>query len=42
VKASLKDTPFSDDLDIDGRRLELVSFFRLIDKTAGTFNIVTP
>ena len=41
-KASLKDTLFSDDLDIDGSRLDLVSFFRLIDKTPGTFNIVTP
>ena len=41
-KASLKDTLFSDDLDIDGSRLDLVSFFRLIDKTPGTFDIVTP
>jgi len=28
--------------DIDGSRLDLVSFFRLIDKTPGTFDIVTP
>jgi alkyl sulfatase BDS1-like metallo-beta-lactamase superfamily hydrolase len=41
-KASLKDTLFSDDLDIVGSRLDLVSFFRLIDKTPGTFDIVTP
>ncbi len=41
-KAGLRDTLFSDDLDIDGSRLDLVSFFRLIDKTPGTFNIVTP
>ncbi|MDH4282966.1 MAG: MBL fold metallo-hydrolase [Myxococcales bacterium] len=41
-KAGLKDTLFSDDLDIDGSRLDLVSFFRLIDKPKGTFNIVTP
>ncbi|MDH3201693.1 MAG: MBL fold metallo-hydrolase [Myxococcales bacterium] len=41
-QAGLKDTLFSDDLDIDGSRLDLVSFFRLIDKPTGTFNIVTP
>jgi len=41
-KAGLKDTLFSDDLDIDGSRLDLVSFFRLIDKTPGTFDIITP
>jgi alkyl sulfatase BDS1-like metallo-beta-lactamase superfamily hydrolase len=41
-KAGLKDTLLSDDLQIDGSRLDLVSFFRLIDKPKGTFNIVTP
>ena len=41
-QAGLKDTLFSDDLDIDGSRLDLVSFFRLIDKPTGTFDIVTP
>jgi alkyl sulfatase BDS1-like metallo-beta-lactamase superfamily hydrolase len=41
-QAGLKDTLFSDDLEIDGSRLDLVSFFRLIDKPEGTFNIVTP
>jgi alkyl sulfatase BDS1-like metallo-beta-lactamase superfamily hydrolase len=41
-KAGLKDTLFSDDLEIEGSRLDLVSFFRLIDKPAGAFNIVTP
>ncbi len=41
-QAGLKDTLFSDDLDIDGSRLDLVSFFRLLDKPTGTFNIVTP
>jgi len=40
--AGLKDTLFSDDLEIDGSRLDLVSFFRLIDKPTGTFDIVTP
>ncbi len=41
-QAGLKDTLFSDDLDIDGSRIDLVSFFRLIDKPTGTFDIVTP
>ncbi len=41
-KAGLKDTLFSDDLEIEGNRLDLVSFFRLIDKPTGTFDIVTP
>jgi alkyl sulfatase BDS1-like metallo-beta-lactamase superfamily hydrolase len=41
-QAGLKDTLFSDDLDIDGSRLDLVSFFRLIEKPTGTFDIVTP
>ena len=41
-KAGLKDTLFSDDLEIEGSRLDLVSFFRLIDKPTGTFDIVTP
>ena len=41
-KAGLKDTLFSDDLEIEGSRLDLVSFFRLVDKPTGTFDIVTP
>ncbi|HSN81442.1 MAG TPA: alkyl sulfatase dimerization domain-containing protein, partial [Polyangiales bacterium] len=40
--AGLKDTLFSDDLSIDGSRLDLLSFFRLIEKPTGTFDIVTP
>ncbi len=40
--AGLKDTLFSDDLTIEGSRLDLLSFFRLIDKPKGAFNIVTP
>ena len=38
----LKDTLFSDDLTIEGSRLDLLSFFRLLDKPTGTFDIVTP
>jgi alkyl sulfatase BDS1-like metallo-beta-lactamase superfamily hydrolase len=41
-KAGLKDTLLGDDLEIDGSRLDLVSFFRLMDKPRGTFNVVIP
>jgi alkyl sulfatase BDS1-like metallo-beta-lactamase superfamily hydrolase len=40
--AGLKDTLFSDDLSIEGSRLDLLSFFGSIDKPTGTFDIVTP
>jgi alkyl sulfatase BDS1-like metallo-beta-lactamase superfamily hydrolase len=40
--AGLKDTLFSDELTVEGSRLDLVGFFRLFDKPDGTFNIVTP
>jgi len=40
--AGLKDTLFSDDLTVEGSRLDLLQFFRLFDKPDGTFNIVTP
>lgn len=40
--AGLRDTLLSDDLDVDGSRLDLVSFFRLLDKPDGRFAIVTP
>ncbi|MFZ6657341.1 alkyl/aryl-sulfatase [Undibacterium sp. TJN19] len=39
--AGVKDTLFSDDLKVDGSRIDLVRFFGLIDKTPGTFAIVT-
>jgi alkyl sulfatase BDS1-like metallo-beta-lactamase superfamily hydrolase len=41
-QAGLKDTLLGDDLEVEGSRLDLVSFFRLFDKPDGTFNIVTP
>jgi len=41
-KANIKNTLFSDDLSVDGSIIDLVSFFRLFDKPAGNFNIVTP
>lgn len=38
----LKETLMSDDLDVDGSRLDLIAFFRLFDKFDGRFAIVTP
>lgn len=40
--AGLKETLFSDDLSIEGSKLDLVDFFSLFDKPDGKFNIVTP
>ena len=37
----VKDTLMSDDLKIDGSKIDLVRFFTLIDKAPGTFAIVT-
>jgi alkyl sulfatase BDS1-like metallo-beta-lactamase superfamily hydrolase len=39
--AGVKDTLLSDDLKVDGSRIDLVRFFTLIDKAPGTFAIVT-
>ena len=39
--AGIKDTLMSDDLKIDGSKIDLVRFFTLIDKAPGTFAIVT-
>jgi len=39
--AGVKDTLMSDDLKIDGSKIDLVRFFTLIDKAPGTFAIVT-
>ena len=41
-QAGLRDTLFSDELEVDGSALDLLKFFSLIDKPAGRFNIVTP
>jgi alkyl sulfatase BDS1-like metallo-beta-lactamase superfamily hydrolase len=40
--AGVKDTLLSDDLKVGGSTVDLVRFFSLIDKAAGTFPIVTP
>lgn len=41
-KASIKDTLLSDELSIDGSRLDLIKFFSLFDKPDGKFAIVQP
>jgi alkyl sulfatase BDS1-like metallo-beta-lactamase superfamily hydrolase len=41
-RAGLKKTLFSDDLTIDGSKLDLLSFLSLFDRPMGDFNIVTP
>ncbi len=39
--AGVKDTLMSDDLKVDGSKIDLVRFFSLIDKAQGAFPIVT-
>lgn len=39
--AGVKDTLLSDELKVDGSKIDLVRFFTLIDKAPGTFQIVT-
>ncbi|MFZ6693023.1 alkyl sulfatase C-terminal domain-containing protein [Undibacterium sp. SXout20W] len=39
--AGVKDTLLSDDLKIEGSKIDLVRFFGLIDKATGSFAIVT-
>ncbi|TGN40715.1 MBL fold metallo-hydrolase [Marinobacter confluentis] len=41
-RAGLKELLFSDDIRFEGSRLELISFFSMLDKPDGRFNIVTP
>jgi alkyl sulfatase BDS1-like metallo-beta-lactamase superfamily hydrolase len=41
-RAGLKETLFSEDLTVEGSRLDLLGFFRLFDRIDGTFDIVTP
>ena len=41
-QANLREVLFSDDLNVDGSRLDLVSFFRLIEQPEPGFAIVTP
>ena len=41
-QAGLKETLFSDELEVEGNVLQLARFFSLFDKPQGDFNIVTP
>jgi alkyl sulfatase BDS1-like metallo-beta-lactamase superfamily hydrolase len=41
-QAGLRELVFSDDLQVEGSRLDLLSFFRLLDAPDGRFPIVTP
>ena len=41
-RAGLKKTLFSDDLTIDGSKLDLLAFLSLFDRPMGDFNIVIP
>lgn len=41
-QVGLKEMIFSSDLDVDGSRLDLLGFFRLLDTPNGAFNVVTP
>jgi alkyl sulfatase BDS1-like metallo-beta-lactamase superfamily hydrolase len=40
--AGLREIVFSDDLDVDGSRLDLLSLLSLLDRSDGRFAIVTP
>ncbi len=40
--AGIKEFVFSDDITIDGSKIDLVRFFALLDRPEGMFNIVTP
>lgn len=41
-QAGLRDMIFSDELAVEGSRLDLMSFFSLLDRPEGNFPIVTP
>ncbi|NND66662.1 MAG: MBL fold metallo-hydrolase [Halioglobus sp.] len=41
-QAGLRDTLFSDDVSVDGSRMDLIGFFGLLDQPNEVFNIVTP
>jgi len=41
-QAGLRDLVFSDELAVEGSRLDVMSFFSLLDRPDGKFAIVTP
>jgi alkyl sulfatase BDS1-like metallo-beta-lactamase superfamily hydrolase len=40
--AGLRDAIFSDELSVDGSRIDLLSFLSLLEKSDGRFAVVTP
>jgi len=40
--ASIRDILFSDDVSVEGSKMDLLGFFALLDRPNDTFNIVTP
>jgi alkyl sulfatase BDS1-like metallo-beta-lactamase superfamily hydrolase len=40
--AGIREILFSDDVSVDGSKLDLLKFFALLDRPNETFNIVTP
>jgi alkyl sulfatase BDS1-like metallo-beta-lactamase superfamily hydrolase len=41
-RVNLREIVFSDDLDVDGSRVDLLSFLMLLETSDARFNIVTP
>ncbi|MCP4755307.1 MAG: hypothetical protein GY866_30960 [Proteobacteria bacterium] len=41
-KAKIREAVFSDDLEVEGSKLDLIRFFALLDTPDGAFNIVGP
>jgi alkyl sulfatase BDS1-like metallo-beta-lactamase superfamily hydrolase len=41
-QAGLRDLLFSDDVEVEGSRMDLLSFFSLLDRAGDPFAIVTP
>jgi linear primary-alkylsulfatase len=41
-QAGLRETIFSDELEVDGSRLTLLSFFSLLERPSANFSVVTP
>ena len=41
-KVGMKEMLLSDELQVEGSKIDLMRFFALFDKPGGTFNIVTP
>ena len=40
--AGIRDILFSDDVSVEGSKLDLLKFFAMLDRPNETFNVVTP